>query len=413
MTAWASQIDFMKLWTQNTADEERKMQKFLLTGLDRIVQSKSDILSKIKVGPSISNPIVRWMEETAYPSTVTVLWAATSTDGCTLSGNLFGEAATYANMIKVIRVGTILERQSDGVQIQVSAVHASNLTFTAATYGSSASTTYDSAGVSWDIIAEAWSDYKDADMTRALDRTWRKVGTQIHAESFEIPMTRENTRFELVADETEHQIQALLEKMQRQIAYSVIRSKPYYNSGYKFGDEAESPTMLGLSTWPVITQAETANTNVYVNASTAEISKTYLDNLIRNMWLDEHSDFNSGNWYILCHPNVHQFIVDLDISFREMTKDTKDIGFMVDTFGAKIGKKFPILSDRYMRPDVLHVCDLSKASYGYYNNDKLNRKELATQGRYRRWLVSFQTYGVVLRKPRQSIGTIYGLATSM
>jgi hypothetical protein len=413
MTAWASQLDFLKLWTQNTADEERKMQKFLLTGLDRIVQSKSDILSKIKVGPSISNPIVRWMEENAYPHTVTVLWASTSTDGCTLSGNLFGESATYANMIKVIRVGTILERQSDGVQIKVSAVHASNLTFTAATYGSATSTSYDSSGVSWDVISEVWSDYKDADMTRALDRTWRRVGTQIHAESFEIPMTRENTRMELVADETSHQINELLEKMQRQIAYSVIRSKPYYNSGYKFGDEVEESTMCGISTWPAVTQAETANTNVYVNASTAEISKNYLDNLIRNMWLDEHSDFNQGNWYILCHPNVHQFIVDLDISFREMKKDDKEIGFMVDTFGAKIGKKFPIISDRYMRPDVLHVCDLSKISYGYYQGDKLNRKELATQGRYRRWLISFQTYGTVVRKPRQSIGTIYGLATSM
>jgi hypothetical protein len=171
--------------------------------------------------------------------------------------------------------------------------------------------------------------------------------------------------------------------------------------------------MCGISTWPVITQAETANTNVYVNAATAEISKTYLDNLIRNMWLDEHSDFNQGNWYILCHPLVHQFIVDLDISFREMAKNDKEVGFMVDKFAAKIGKAFPILSDRYMRPDVLHVCDLSKISYGYYNNDKINRKQLATQGRYDRWLVSFQTYGTVVRKPRQSIGTIYGLATSM
>jgi hypothetical protein len=222
-----------------------------------------------------------------------------------MSGNLFGtllvngEAESYARMCKVIRVGTILERQSDGVQIKVSAVHASNLTFTAATYGSATSTSYDSGGVSWDIIAEAWSDYTDASATRAMERSWRRVGTQIHAESFEIPFTRKNTRMELVADETEHQIQGLLEKMQRQIAYSVIRSKPYYSGGYKFGDEAEEATMLGISTWPAVTQAETANTNVYVNAATAEISKTYLDNLIRNMWLDEHSDFNQGNWYIL------------------------------------------------------------------------------------------------------------------
>jgi hypothetical protein len=106
-------------------------------------------------------------------------------------------------------------------------------------------------------------------------------------------------------------------------------------------------------------------------------------------------------------------MADFDISFREMKKDDKTVGFEVDTFGAKIGKKFPILADIYMRPDVLQVVDLSKVSYGYYKGDKLNRKELATQGRYSRWLISFQTYGTVMRKPRQSIGTIYGLATTI
>jgi hypothetical protein len=37
------------------------------------------------------------------------------------------------------------------------------------------------------------------------------------------------------------------------------------------------------------------------------------------------------------------------------------------------------------------------------------RQEIPTQGRYQRWLVSFQTYGVVARSPRANIGMIYGL----
>ena len=43
--------------------------------------------------------------------------------------------------------------------------------------------------VEWDVIAEAWSDYRDASDPRSLDRTFREVGTQIFAETFEIPKT--------------------------------------------------------------------------------------------------------------------------------------------------------------------------------------------------------------------------------
>ncbi len=413
MPALSGQINLMKLWEQSDQVSERKLKKFLLTGLDRIVQSKSDFLSKIKVGPSISTPVVRWMEQESYPTAVTVQWASTNTDGCTLSGTLFGEAANYENMRKVIRVGTILERESDGVQIKVSAVHSSNLTFTAATYGGPASTDYDTSATTWRVIAEAWSDFKDVDYTRALDRRFREVGTQIHAETFEIAKTRKNTKYEVVENEVEHQITELLEKMQRQLAYSVLRAKPYYSSGWKYGNATEEPTMTGLLTWPVIVQSEAANTDVYVNAGGAEITKTMLDNLIRNMWLTENTDFNSGNWIILVHPKVQQFLHDLDISFRQMDYHDKRIGALVDTFDSKIGKRFPIITDQYMRESSLAVVDLSKCSYGYYENDRLDRKEIATQGRYQRWLISFQTYGLVVRKPRQSIGLIYNLATSM
>ncbi len=51
-------------------------------------------------------------------------------------------------------------------------------------------------------------------------------------------------------------------------------------------------------------------------------------------------------------------------------------------------------------------------NYGYFNQDKLDRKEIPTQGRYQRRLISFQTYGVVVRNPRFNIGMIYGLPTS-
>ena len=63
--------DFMKLWTQSDQASERRLQKFLLVGLDKVVQGQSDVLSKIPIGTAATGPVVRWMEEWGYPSQVT------------------------------------------------------------------------------------------------------------------------------------------------------------------------------------------------------------------------------------------------------------------------------------------------------------------------------------------------------
>jgi hypothetical protein len=396
--------DFLKLWTQGDAESERLLQKILRGGLDTIVQQESDVLAKIRVGPQVAGPVVRWLEEWGYPSRITAQLEGTT---LTFSGYLFGQEINAESVKKVIRAGTILERPTDGVQVKVASVD--GLAATVGAYGNTALSD-DAEASYWDIIAEVWSDYRDAADPRALDRIFREVGTQIHAETFEIPKTRKNTKYEIVADEVDHQVQALLGKLRRQLAYAVLRSRPYHDgANYVYGNKTEEPTMCGLCTWPIITQAELSNPNVYVDKSGAALTKADLDNLARHLWLDEHANFNSGDWWIVCHPLTHQYIHDFDISYRRMEKDDKDVGFAVDNFDAKIGKRFPILSDRYMRPDTLIMVNFKEMEYGYFANDRLDRKEIPTQGRYQRWLISFQTYGVVARNPRANIGMIYGL----
>ncbi len=400
-------FDFMKLWTQSDQEAERKLQKFLLEGLDKVVQGQSDALSKVPLGPNVSSPVVRWMEEWGYPSQIT---ATLEDDTLTFSGFLFGKAVSTESVKSVIRVGTILERPNDGVQVKVSAVD--GLTATVGAYGNT-TLVDDTAPISWDIIAEVWSDYRDAADPRALDRVFREVGTQIHAETFEIPKTRKNTRYEIVANETERQIAALLEKLRRQLAYAVLRSRPFHDgTTFVYGNKTEEPTMCGICSWPMITQAELSNPSVYVNKNAQALTKTDVDDLIRYLWLDEHADYNKGNWWIVCHPLTHRYIHDFDISYRRMEKSDTGVGFHVDTFDSKVGKTFPILSDRYMRPDMLILVDFGATRYGYYANDRMDRKEIPTQGRYQRWLISFQTYGVVVRSPRSSVGMIYGLPYS-
>jgi len=398
--------DFMKLWTQGDLESERLLQKILRGGLDTVVQEESDVLSKIKIGEPVAGPVVRWMEEWGYPSRIT---AKLTGDTLTFSGHLFGQTVNPESVGKAIRVGTILERPSDGIQAKVSSVE--GLTAFVTAYGNT-TLSDDSEPAYWDIIAEVWSDYRDASDPRSLDRIFREVGTQIHAETFEIPKTRKNTKYEVVNDEINHQVKALMAKLRRQLAYAMLRSRPYHDgSDFVYGNKTEEPTMCGICTWPIITQAELANPNVFVNKSNTALTKADLDNLARHLWLDEHANYNTGNWWIVCHPLTHQYIHDFDISYRRMEKDETDVGFHVDTFDAKIGKRFPILSDRYMRPDTLIMVNFKEMEYGFFANDQLERKEIPTQGRYQRWLISFQTYGVVARNPRANIGMIYGLPT--
>jgi hypothetical protein len=379
----------------------------LFDGLDAAVQTKSDVLSKMKVGQSVATPVVRWLEEWAYPSQIT---AKLTGDAMTFSGHLFGKTIDSESMRKVIRPGTILERPTDGVQVKVNS--SDGLTASVSAYGNT-TLSDDAQARGWDIISEVWSDYRDAADPRSLDRIFREVGTQIHAETFEIPKTRKNTKYEIVENEVEHQIQALLEKLRRQLAYAMLRSRPYHDgTDYVYGNKTEEPTMCGICTWPTMVQAEFPNANVYANSDGTALDKAALDNLARNLWLDEHADYNRGSWYIICHPLTNQHIHDFDISYRRMEKDDTGVGFHVDHFDSKIGKTFPIIADRYMRPDVLLLANLEAMSYGYFNQDKLDRKEIPTQGRYQRWLISFQTYGVVVRNPRSNLGMIYGLPTT-
>jgi len=109
-------LDLMKIWTQRDPESERLMAKMLLEGLDEIVQSENDTLSKIRVGDIVSSPVIRWMEEWGYPSQVT---AQLTGNNLTFSGHVFGRTIDAESTRKVIRAGTILERPPDGVQAKV------------------------------------------------------------------------------------------------------------------------------------------------------------------------------------------------------------------------------------------------------------------------------------------------------
>lgn len=111
---------------------------------------------------------------------------------------------------------------------------------------------------------------------------------------------------------------------------------------------------------------------------------------ILNLWLDEHANYEKGNWSIVCQPTIHSFIQDFDIFSLRMERYDTDIGYRVDEFHSKVGKTFSILSERYTWPGTLIVVNLDAFKYGYYVEDCPTRRGIPTQGPYQCWFISFK-----------------------
>ena len=412
--------EFLELWNQDGQEAERKLNKYLLGGLDEIVQAGSDFLAALTVAEDISNPVARWFEEWAYPTRITAqLSGVGSTPILTYSAPLFGRALTRGNLKNVLSTKRILERPSDGLQLKILSMagidDGAAWTTTVEAYGNTdALMANDTEPIFYDLVYEPWADMDDAGDGRAIGRYERSTYLQILADVFKIPNTRENTDYELVKNETEHQIGKLLEKLRRELAFAVMRGRPYYDSGYKNGLQAETPTLGGLHFWAELLQTELANPSVYVDKGGNSLLKSDMDDLMYNMHVTEEVNFGVGKWQWVTDPLTLKRFADSEVAYVEKTPDQQGtVGFGgVTQFHSKMNKSFPIMEDRYLRPGTMMLVNMNNIKYGYYKNDRLSREKLETQGRYKKWMLSFQVYGLVVRNARQSIGTIKGLPTS-
>lgn len=397
---------FLKVWLQSGQDAERLQKKFLLAGIDAIVPQSSDVFSRIKRGPIAQNPAVYWTERPSYD----VRLSGQLTDAhLVFSGQLLGADLTANTLSQHIRPGTILER-SDHLQVKVTAVDAQNLTATVEAHGNTGELSNDAAAVTWDLLGDALSDYNVTHFPKGLEIKQRRVGTQIHEETFEYPHTWRNTAFENISNNVQDQLTEIVRNLRLKIARSVLRVAPTYtDGGYVTGSSIENPTMTGLCQWPRLMYAEHGNANVFVNKNGAELELTDLDNLIFYMENDMHADLNSGSWSLVCHPVQHMYLSDMLLTYRRMTMAEDKIGYSVNVYESKRGKVFPIIIDWNMPESMFLVANLAACSWGYYKGDDIWTKDLPTQGRFEQKLITCQTYGVVVRRPGQSLGCIYGL----
>ena len=174
------------------------------------------------------------------------------------------------------------------------------------------------------------------------------------------------------------------------------------------GLEEEAPRLAGLEYWPNVlfgSSMEFENTDLLKDLSGAAVDISDIDTLARKMLLN-NSDFGQGSWELWCHPNTRAYMHDYQISYRDKPDTSKEVGFLVDYINLKIGKRVPIYDDIYMPEHQLYLVDMDKIGYGYFKNDRMERREMPTMGRNRAWQISCQLYGLVIRQAPVSIGLI-------
>jgi len=406
--------DFLLPWTQNTAAEERLRQQQIRDGISEYNARQSDVFSMLPQGPPAVDNVIRWAYRHSYDIEIT---ASVSTTTMTFSGTVMGgQTLTALLMQQLINVGTVLMRPSDGVQLQVSAVNYSGLTATVAEHGNSGGGSYDddSSAITWLILGDCSTDDNETHYARSTTPAWYECGTQIHEELFRWLHTWENIDLRKnlkIANKVRDQVQLLIENMRRKIARSSLLMLPYYSTTYKQGDQAERTAMTGVFAWPYITYQTLANTDIYKDMSGDAVTVPAIDNLVYHGDIDVKCDYGQGNWIIACDPVTRMYISQFNkTSTRIERKETKAGGY-VDTFITANGESFPIVRDRFMRPGTLGIFNTSDCEWGYMQGDEPWEKDLATQSRTNKKLITCQTYGVVHRRPDQVL-FMYGLPTT-
>jgi hypothetical protein len=406
---------FSRVWNSSSWADSNLVKRLLIEKLDQMRIKQSDFFGKVKELPDIANLKPLWMEESPYPHSIVGTLAGTSTRTITVTGNLFNASPTLINLQKIARVGTVLRYEASGTTAMaiVSAVDSTNPILTV-TAESGTSLPSNGASQTWQIVGEPFTDASAANEARMLARKTRFTTTQIFNEVFEILQSRENLAMEIVGNEVEHQIDSLIYKMRQSMAYSIIQMWPYMSGSTVYSAmETERSRLTGLEFWCnnlFASGKEFENSSILKDLSGASVDISDIDTLARTMMLNG-SDFGSGDWQIWVHPNVRAYMHDYAISFREKPDTSREAGFLVDKLNLKIGATIGVNDDIYIPERQLYLVDMSKLGYGWYKNDKIHRNEIPMQtSRTKRWQISCQMYGLVVRDAPISLGLIKNIA---
>jgi hypothetical protein len=405
--------EFYQIWTQDGADARMLQSKILDQSFERVIERKSPLFALMKKSGNRKNPVWEWGRGWGFQNTLTATLASTT---LTFSGYLLGSAITEDNLKSHVRKNMLLMRESDGLQVKVTAMDSTAYTglyCTVAAHGNTGALSNDTAATTYRIVGIASSDYDDTYVPQSLPRDILRCSSQIWKAYLEIPHSRRDLSMEFVANEFKDNYDQLIYSLHNQIATTALVGKPVYSGGaYKHALNTENPTMTGLFGWADIAQEELANTLTYVDMDQEAAGVDSLNLLVHNMQETELVDFNRGNWIIGCHPVSHQYLSDEFLGQREWSFKETEAGYEVTAFKSKIGKTFKISADTYCPRGKLFIADMTDFEWCYYGQQGIRNVKLS-EGKENvdQHKITFQAMGVKCTRPRH-VGVMYDLPTT-
>jgi hypothetical protein len=415
---------FADLWLSSSWQDEQVLAKLMLAKVDKNRAQKPDFLGRLKTLPAVDHVKPRWLEQEGYVHKLTGTFSSSGTT-FTVTGDLFGQSITRALLLRVARPNSILAYTEAGLdyRLLVSAVHGSNPVLTCELYGGataiagldSLGPSSNGTGIEVRVIGEPYTDAEDATNPRMVDRKTRYTTTQIFSDTLQMLKTRAKQRMEGNINELETQVDELLWKLRIEKAYSVIQMYPkIVSSAAASMIETERPTLCGLE-WSIQnihgTAGERPNASIWKSAAGARLDAALIDGVAKAMGANG-TDFDNGDWLIWVHPNQREWMHDFGLSYREVGETSTTAGFYVDRIRLKNGKVMEIADDWYMPEDKLFILNMNDWGIGNIADDSVSREELPHGGRYRKWQISEQVYGLVNRNALINGGGLFYLATS-
>lgn len=399
---------FARLFYSESWEDVNLAKRIILGAIDKIKTQTSEFYGKIQMDKAVSTTKPYWMEELDYPREVT--GTLTGGDTLTVTGNLFGAAASRTNLLKVCRTNAVLRHDSGTATTiaTVDAIHATNPILTlSATSGTSMPS--NSTGQVWTVINEPATDAEDAHTPRFLNRKFRWTTSELFTDFFTIEDARKYTSMEGVANELSHQLEALLVRMERTIASAVIQSWPEVDGS---GDpkstmEEERSRLCGLDWWPEYYFAsgqEFENSEILVDLAGENLTQGYIDNMVAAMDANG-TNFNEGTWVYVTRPEIFDFMQSYGLSYRQMEQGSTTAGFSVDKVRTKRGVDVSLAKDWYVPRNTGYLVNYANVKIHPFKGGELKKGQIASKNiTSEMWQIARRLVGTVIRKGPISIG---------
>lgn len=369
--------------------------------LAAVLLKDTAFLGQIPVGPSGTTVEHNWIEDDLN-SPYFYGKAAASTKVTIIAT----KGITTAMVANIARKYSLVQPAGSEWVAQFTGTNSNGIT--CATYGK---TTGRFAAVStvtkfW-VVGQPWKDNTDASNDISKSRSKRKNFMQIFERAIEITKTRENMDMEAVTNELQLQIERRTYEVKRELNIAVLRSIPYYSSGYS--GRVERSTMAGVDTLlfdPDLDGTEEKDT--ILDAGTgAALLEAHINSLAYVLYglggMDEQSDC-----ILLCGPKQARVIAAWEASRKRQTQDDRVAGTYHDRYLTDMGYLLPIVIDRFAPEDKVYIIDKRRIALVPLQGDSWGLEKMAKTGRSQKWQLSGQ-YTLEMRNADKCHGAIVDL----